>query len=149
MGFSVMPWGAEKLVPAEYWCPYGTHVQGWFDRKTGTHVLGSHYTQLHVMYSQQECWPILAIETQKYLENMDWFERLSWENQTYIVFVKLSQNHRPILDNTSLYTLQKYPSPWELYYFTMYFLHVFALCSFEEKKKNGQIPFSLPYPHST
>ena len=24
MGFSVMRWGAEKLVPAEYWCPYGT-----------------------------------------------------------------------------------------------------------------------------
>ena len=23
MGFSVMLWGAEKLVPAEYWCPYG------------------------------------------------------------------------------------------------------------------------------
>ena len=22
MGFSVMLWGAEKLVPAEYWCPY-------------------------------------------------------------------------------------------------------------------------------
>ena len=28
MGFSVMLWGAEKLVPAEYWCPYGTtHTQ--------------------------------------------------------------------------------------------------------------------------
>ena len=26
MGFSVMPWGAEKLVPAEYWCPYGTAI---------------------------------------------------------------------------------------------------------------------------
>ena len=25
MGFSVMLWGAEKLVPAEYWCPYDTH----------------------------------------------------------------------------------------------------------------------------
>ena len=24
MGFSVMLGGAEKLVPAEYWCPYGT-----------------------------------------------------------------------------------------------------------------------------
>ena len=24
MGLSVMLWGAEKLVPAEYWCPYGT-----------------------------------------------------------------------------------------------------------------------------
>ena len=24
MGFSVMLWGAEKLVPAEYWWPYGT-----------------------------------------------------------------------------------------------------------------------------
>ena len=24
MGFSVMLWGAEKLVPVEYWCPYGT-----------------------------------------------------------------------------------------------------------------------------
>ena len=24
MGFSVILWGAEKLVPAEYWCPYGT-----------------------------------------------------------------------------------------------------------------------------
>ena len=23
MAFSVMLWGAEKLVPAEYWCPYG------------------------------------------------------------------------------------------------------------------------------
>ena len=22
-----MLWGAEKLVPAEYWCPYGTHNQ--------------------------------------------------------------------------------------------------------------------------
>ena len=27
MGFSVMLWGAEKLVPAEYWCPYGTSFQ--------------------------------------------------------------------------------------------------------------------------
>ena len=27
MGFSVMLWGAEKLVPAEYWCPYGSHKQ--------------------------------------------------------------------------------------------------------------------------
>ena len=26
MGFSVMLWGAEKLVPAEYWCPYGTCI---------------------------------------------------------------------------------------------------------------------------
>ena len=25
MGFSVMLLGAEKLVPAEYWCPYGTN----------------------------------------------------------------------------------------------------------------------------
>ena len=24
MGFSVMLWDAEKLVPAEYWCPYGS-----------------------------------------------------------------------------------------------------------------------------
>ena len=24
MGFSVMLRDAEKLVPAEYWCPYGT-----------------------------------------------------------------------------------------------------------------------------
>ena len=24
MGFSVMLRGAEKLVPVEYWCPYGT-----------------------------------------------------------------------------------------------------------------------------
>ena len=24
MDFSVMLWGAEKLVPVEYWCPYGT-----------------------------------------------------------------------------------------------------------------------------
>ena len=23
MGFSIALWGAEKLVPAEYWCPYG------------------------------------------------------------------------------------------------------------------------------
>ena len=27
MGFSVMLWGAEKLVPAEYWCPYGTSTK--------------------------------------------------------------------------------------------------------------------------
>ena len=26
MGFSVMLWGAEKLVPVEYWYPYGTFV---------------------------------------------------------------------------------------------------------------------------
>ena len=26
MGFSVMLWGAEKLVPAEYWCPYGNII---------------------------------------------------------------------------------------------------------------------------
>ena len=26
MGYSVMLWGAEKLVPAEYWCPYGTAI---------------------------------------------------------------------------------------------------------------------------
>ena len=24
MGFSIMLRGAEKLVPVEYWCPYGT-----------------------------------------------------------------------------------------------------------------------------
>ena len=24
MGFSVMLWGAEKLAPAEYWCPYSS-----------------------------------------------------------------------------------------------------------------------------
>ena len=29
MGFSVMLWGAEKLVPVEYWCPYGTCVINW------------------------------------------------------------------------------------------------------------------------
>ena len=27
MGFSVMLWGAEKLVPAEYWCPNGIEVK--------------------------------------------------------------------------------------------------------------------------
>ena len=26
MGIYVMLWGAEKLVPAEYWCPYGTCI---------------------------------------------------------------------------------------------------------------------------
>ena len=26
MGFSVMLWGAEKLVPAENWCPYGRFI---------------------------------------------------------------------------------------------------------------------------
>ena len=26
MGFSEMLWGAEKLVPAEYWCPYGVWI---------------------------------------------------------------------------------------------------------------------------
>ena len=26
MGFSVMLGGAEKLVPAEYWCPYGNFI---------------------------------------------------------------------------------------------------------------------------
>ena len=26
MGFSVMLGGAEKLVPAEFWCPYGTDM---------------------------------------------------------------------------------------------------------------------------
>ena len=25
MGFSVMLWGAEKLVSVEYWCPYGIY----------------------------------------------------------------------------------------------------------------------------
>ena len=27
MGFSVMLRGAEKVVPAEYWCPYGTYLE--------------------------------------------------------------------------------------------------------------------------
>ena len=27
MGFSVMLRGAEKLVPVEYWCPYGTFAK--------------------------------------------------------------------------------------------------------------------------
>ena len=27
MGFSVMLWGAEKLVPAEYWCPVRYSLQ--------------------------------------------------------------------------------------------------------------------------
>ena len=31
MGFSVMLWGAEKLVPAEYWCPYGTSIMCFID----------------------------------------------------------------------------------------------------------------------
>ena len=26
MGFSVMLGGAKKLVPAKYWCPYGTKI---------------------------------------------------------------------------------------------------------------------------
>ena len=26
MGFSVMLCGAENVVPAEYWCPYGTII---------------------------------------------------------------------------------------------------------------------------
>ena len=30
MGFSVMLRGAEKLVPAEYWWPYGT-VNGFYN----------------------------------------------------------------------------------------------------------------------
>ena len=30
MGFSVMLWGAEKLVPAEYWCPYGMLGEGMY-----------------------------------------------------------------------------------------------------------------------
>ena len=29
MGFAVMLWGAKKLVPAEYWCPYGTMRWVW------------------------------------------------------------------------------------------------------------------------
>ena len=30
MGFSVMLWGAENLVPADYWCPYGKAIfQKW------------------------------------------------------------------------------------------------------------------------
>ena len=33
MGFSVMLWGAEKLVPAEYWCPYGTWNISWTKKK--------------------------------------------------------------------------------------------------------------------
>ena len=44
MGFSVMLWGAKKLVPAEYWCPYGTHYK-------------SHLSQLSIplerMYTQK------------------------------------------------------------------------------------------------
>ena len=28
MGFSEMLWGAEKLVPAESWCPYGNNFLG-------------------------------------------------------------------------------------------------------------------------
>ena len=27
MVFSVIFWGAKKLVPAEYWCPYGTNKE--------------------------------------------------------------------------------------------------------------------------
>ena len=29
MDFSVMLWGAEKLVPVEYWYPYGTVYIEW------------------------------------------------------------------------------------------------------------------------
>ena len=33
MGFSVMLRGAEKLVPAEYWCPTGTYVlKEWYQK---------------------------------------------------------------------------------------------------------------------
>ena len=31
MGFSVVLWGAEKPVPAEYWCPYGTWIHRAFN----------------------------------------------------------------------------------------------------------------------
>ena len=34
MGFSVMLWGAEKLVPAEYWCPYGSLQNSFILSKT-------------------------------------------------------------------------------------------------------------------
>ena len=40
MGFSVMLWGAEKLVPAEYWCPYGTYLD--LNFVTMTNFLFSH-----------------------------------------------------------------------------------------------------------
>ena len=35
MGFPVIPWGAEKLVRAEYWCPYGT-VEPRYNEDLGT-----------------------------------------------------------------------------------------------------------------
>ena len=37
MGLSVMLWGAEKLVPVEYWCPYGKPFQKLINFETGVH----------------------------------------------------------------------------------------------------------------
>ena len=46
MGFSVMLWGAEKLVPAEYWCPYGSYIS-WQFLGVYKAVTGSMFRSFH------------------------------------------------------------------------------------------------------
>ena len=50
MGFSVMLWGAKKLVPVEYWCPYGTLVN-----RSITLKLMLHRMQTLLCSSNLEC----------------------------------------------------------------------------------------------
>ena len=40
MGISVMLWGAENLVPAEYWCPYSMYVYVFFFSFQGSDSIG-------------------------------------------------------------------------------------------------------------
>ena len=55
MGFSVMLWGAEKLVPAKYWCPYGTFTTRKDNVKSANLALSSwienrHHVVTHAQY---------------------------------------------------------------------------------------------------
>ena len=56
MGFSVMLWGAEKLVPAEYWCPYGMYLNAYIVRTPTLcirHVMHTYFVLKHrILYMQ-------------------------------------------------------------------------------------------------
>ena len=64
MGFSVMLWGAEKLVPVEYWCPYGIALVNGENEKNS--LMGFVY---RVVWVLEALW-ILLSETINFLRKL-------------------------------------------------------------------------------
>ena len=55
MGFSVMLWSAEKLVPVEYWCPYGMFIFLQLFYKI-IQFVSSHLNFVGKSYSEEVLW---------------------------------------------------------------------------------------------